>query len=106
MACCGRPDPQPVQPKLPPRAMNFAFIMVETIVKRPAEFFTIMECLRLGGHGVVILSAQEDPLPSTLPLGFDFSHFQVETLTKDQHLSYCRDNNICMLFDDGFFKYP
>ena len=101
MGCCGRPDPVPVQPRLPPREMNFAFNMVETLTRHPAEFFTIMECLRLGGHKVVILTSQES-VPANL--GFDFSHFEIADVAKPEQDAYCQKNSFCMLFNDGYFK--
>ena len=114
MGCCGRPDPPaPAPPPPPPRAMNFAFDMGETITRYPAEFYTIMECLRRGGHKVVILSAiglthmgavdEARGILSNLP--FDFGHFDLVTVPEDHtgtnKANYCRENNICMLIDDA-----
>jgi len=106
MGCCGRPDPPaPVPPPPPPRAMNFAFDLNETVIKHPAEFFTIMECLRRGGHKVILMT-----LNGVLPpadLGFDFSHFERVSHAgyEDSKLGVCREHK-AMLFEDGSFRFP
>ena len=93
--------------------MNFAFDMGETITRYPAEFFTIMECLRRGGHRVVILTAiglvpmgavdEARGILSKLP--FDFSHFELVTVPEDRtgvnKATFCKENDICMLIDDA-----
>lgn len=96
--------------------MTFAFDIGRTLDRYPKQLWTIMECLRLGGHRAVVLSAigttpngaikeARGILQST---GFDFSKFEVVTVVEDftgaNKSEWCRNNDCCLLIDDADYN--
>lgn len=98
--------------------MTFAFDSGGTITKHPEALWTIMECLRLGGHRVVVLTAigtsdgsaeaQSEARGILKQLGFDFSKFEVVTLAEDftgnKKGDWCQRNGACLLVDDATYN--
>ena len=93
--------------------MIFAFDVGDTLTRYPTELWTIMECLRLGGHRVIVLSAigadlvnpREHVRLMLRALGFNFSPFEIVTVVEDftgqRKAEYCRDHDVCMLIDNA-----